>query len=81
MLPERPNIDVALGEAREVSYAALDVDDGLGVARREGGAAGGARERPSANSLPRRRDILSYKALVIQLAAKPSKNLLNVVNA
>ena len=30
---------MALAEAREVSHAALDVDDGLGVARSEGGAA------------------------------------------
>ena len=45
VLPERPNIDVALGEAREVSYAALDVDDGLGVARREGRAAGAREHR------------------------------------
>ena len=38
VLPARPKVKMALAEAREVSHAVLDVDDGLGVARREGGA-------------------------------------------
>eukprot|EP00964_Phaeocystis_antarctica_P092434 scaffold59457_cov61-Phaeocystis_antarctica.AAC.3 len=35
---------MVLAEAREVSRAALDVDDGLGVARREGAGAAGVGE-------------------------------------
>ena len=32
VMAARPNVEMALAEARDVSRAALDVDDGLGVA-------------------------------------------------
>ena len=63
VLPARPKAEMALAEAREVSRAALDVDDGLGVARGEGGAAA---------SIGKHADT----ARTCQMAAKPKHHIL-----